>query len=148
MNIPEHGEIFERHLGGPVLSNGYTAMGADDIDVGLGDDAHPEVVKGSRQKGRKGRDKGHATVAASHADGHAHQVLLADEAFHVAFGEHLAYFLLNATKRNVKSPNSTHDCFNAFCCRHWTIYEFCQKSAFLAAQNFRLSSKCHSAHYL
>ena len=39
-------------------------MGSGDVDVGLGDDAHPEVVEGASQEARERRDEGHGAVAA------------------------------------------------------------------------------------
>ena len=62
-------------------------MGSTEIDIGLGDSSHADLVVGTRQEARKGGDKGHSAAPGLTADGHAHQVLLSDEALYEAARE-------------------------------------------------------------
>ena len=68
-------------------------MGPDHVDVGLGDDAHPEVVKGPGQEAGEGGDEGDGPVPAGGPHGGADQVLLADEALDEPGGVHLEHGL-------------------------------------------------------
>ena len=43
-------------------------MGADDVEVGLRDDAHSEIVEGAGEEAGKGGGEGHAAISASDAD--------------------------------------------------------------------------------
>ena len=62
-------------------------MGSTEIDIGLGDSSHADLVVGTRQEARKGGDKGHGAAPGLTANGHAHQVLLGNEALYEAARE-------------------------------------------------------------
>ena len=66
-------------------------MGSAEIDVGLGDGGHADLVVGARQEGRKGGDKGHGATSSLAANGDAHQVLFRDEALHKAVREGILF---------------------------------------------------------
>merc|ERR1719337_752901 len=42
----EHGQVLQGHLAWPVLADGDPAVASHHVEVGLADDAHPEVVEG------------------------------------------------------------------------------------------------------
>ena len=50
-------------------------MGPGDVDVGLGDDAHAEVVEGAGPEAGEGRGEGDGAVTASKADGNLKTIL-------------------------------------------------------------------------
>ena len=66
--LPEHGDVLQGHLRRPVLADRDAAVGSGDVDVGLGDDAHPQVVEGSGDEAGERGDEHHGTVAAGGAD--------------------------------------------------------------------------------
>ena len=45
-------------------------MGAHQVDVGLGDGAHADLVVRSGEEGREGAGEGHRAVSGGAADGH------------------------------------------------------------------------------
>lgn len=88
-NGAKHGQIFERHLAGPVLADADAAVRADEVDVRLRNGAHADLVESAREERGERRDERNGAVAARRTDRHAHQILLGDEAFDVALREAL-----------------------------------------------------------
>ena len=64
----EHGQVLQRHLAGPVLSNTDSAVRPHHVDVGLGDDSHPQVVEGPGEEGSEGADESDGSVSAGNSD--------------------------------------------------------------------------------
>ena len=59
-------------------------MRAHEVDLSLRNGSHPDLVKRSREESGKSAGKDHITAPCVHADGHAHHVLLGDEALNKA----------------------------------------------------------------
>ena len=68
-------------------------MAAGNVDISLADDTHPKVVKGSAEEAGEGGHEDHGAVTASHSNTDASQILLANEAFDMSFGEDFTKFL-------------------------------------------------------
>ena len=68
-------------------------MATCDVDVGLADDSHPEVVEGPGKETGEGGHKDHGPVTTGHSDSDPSEILLADETFHMSFGVDLTKFL-------------------------------------------------------
>ena len=64
----EHGQVLQRHLAGTVLSDTDPAVRPHHVDVGLGDDAHPQVVEGPGEEGSESADEGNGSVPAGNSD--------------------------------------------------------------------------------
>ena len=69
------------------LTDGAASVGPDKVDLGLGDGPHADLVEGPSEEGGKGAAEDDVAVPAGQPDAHAHQVLLGDEALHVALRE-------------------------------------------------------------
>ena len=101
-SIPEHGNVLQSHLTGSVLADADTAVRSNNIEVGLGDDTHAQVVKSTGQEGSKGGGKcnrpktisklislkhdadRYSPISASDSDAHPKHILFTDEALNVA----------------------------------------------------------------
>ena len=82
---PEHGQIFQAHLGRPVFADGDPGVGPAKLQVGLGVLAHADLVEGPGKEGREGGDKGDLAPGGQTQPG-AHHVLLGDVHFEKRFG--------------------------------------------------------------
>ena len=83
---PENGQVLESHLGGPVLSDADTDMGAAELDVGERIGGHADLVVSPRQKSGEGRQERQVT-AGGQPHAHADHVLLGDKGLERPFGE-------------------------------------------------------------
>ena len=71
------------------LTDGAASMRADKVDLGLRDGTHADLVESPSEEGSKGAAEDNVAVSAGQSDAHAHQVLLGNEALHVAVVEGL-----------------------------------------------------------
>lgn len=69
------------------ITNGTASVRAHKVDLRLGNCTHSDLVESSREEGRKGAAEHDVPVATGQADAYAADVLLSDEALHVALGE-------------------------------------------------------------
>ncbi len=51
-----------------IFSNRNSAVGSTDVEVGLRDDAHAEVVEGTGQEAGEGGCEGHSSIATRKSD--------------------------------------------------------------------------------
>ena len=64
-------------------------MGADKVDLSLGDGSHADLVKGTGEECSKGAAEDNVPIPASEPNADANQVLFSNEALNVAIGEGL-----------------------------------------------------------
>ena len=64
-------------------------MGADKVDLGLGDGSHADLVEGTGEECGKGAAEDDVPVPASKPNANANQILFRNEALDVAIGERL-----------------------------------------------------------
>ena len=90
MDGAHHGDVFEGHLGGPVLADGDAGVGAREPEIGAAYGRHPDKVVGPGEEGREGGGEGHV-VSHAHAHRRGEHLLLGDEhlkvPLRVPFGE-------------------------------------------------------------
>lgn len=61
-------QILKSHLRGPVFADWNSAVRADDVKVGLRDDAHAEVIERAGEEASERGSESHGSVATSDAD--------------------------------------------------------------------------------
>lgn len=76
---PEHRQVLQTHLRGPVLSDGDPRVRADEVDAGATDRGHPDEVVGPGQEGRERRGVRHP-AARREADRGGDELLFGDVA--------------------------------------------------------------------
>jgi len=64
-------------------------MRPHEVDLGLGNGAHPDLVEGTCEEGGKGAAEDDVPVSTGQADAHSSNVLFCDEALHVALVKRL-----------------------------------------------------------
>ena len=65
-----------------VLTNGNTTMRATEVDVGLRDGAHADLIVSAGQEAGECTDKRHSAMAGGAADTYTNQILLSDKTLH------------------------------------------------------------------
>lgn len=55
-------------------------MRATEVDIGLRDGSHTDLIEGTRPEGCKSAGEGHTAITTRHTDSHIGQILLGDEA--------------------------------------------------------------------